>query len=109
VVFHPHTYTRTKALFSDFSNSFDLADELIILDIYGSAREKQGGVSSLELARAIKKNNKEKKIEQKILNLKEIKDVSLYLKKTTKKDDLILLMGAGDVFRVADSLLKIKK
>jgi len=109
VVFHPHTYTRTKALFSDFLNSFDLADELIILDIYGSAREKQGGVSSLKLARAISKNNKEKKIKQKVSNLKEIKDVSLYLKKTVLKDDLILLMGAGDVFRVADNLLKRKK
>ncbi len=95
VVFHPHTFTRTKAFFNDFLNSFDLADEVIFLDIYGSAREKQGGVSSADLAKNIK-------------NARHIpgqKEVLKYLQNTVKKNDLILLMGAGDVFRIGEKLI----
>lgn len=108
VVFHPHTFTRTKALFSDFSKSFDLADELIILDIYGSAREKQGGVSSRDLVKEIKKHNQKKNIKQGVINIKDISQAVSYLQKNTKKNDLILLMGAGDVFRVGEKLLNKK-
>ncbi|MHB8903851.1 MAG: UDP-N-acetylmuramate--L-alanine ligase, partial [Patescibacteria group bacterium] len=68
-VFHPHTFTRTKALFDDFVSSFANTDELFILDIYGSAREKQGGVSSRELVAAIKEFNKEEDIKQKVANI----------------------------------------
>lgn len=106
LVFHPHTFTRTKALFSDFVKSFKLADELIILDIYGSAREKQGGVSSNELKEAIAKYNQKNGIKQKLKHLKTIKSVATYLAKDLGEDDLLLLMGAGDVFRVADILLE---
>ena len=50
-VFHPHTFTRTKALLGDFGESFFDADKVIVLDIYGSAREVQGGVSSADLVK----------------------------------------------------------
>jgi UDP-N-acetylmuramate--alanine ligase len=108
-VFHPHTYTRTKALFKDFVASFCLADELVILDIYDSAREsasqRKGGVSSQELVQAIKKYNQTHKIIQLVKNIKTIPQATTYLKKRLKTDDLLLLMGAGDVFRVGQNLL----
>lgn len=111
-VFHPHTFTRTKALFKDFSESFSFSDELIVLDIYGSAREKQGGVSSLALTREIKKFNKKSSNnnlkEQLVKNIKSIPEVAKYLKKETKEGDLVVLMGAGDVFRVAEIVFKEK-
>lgn len=105
-VFHPHTFTRTKALFKDFVTSFPDTDELIILDIYGSAREKQGGVSSAQLVRAIKGYNKRSGKKQDVRNIKTLGEASLYLRKRLKSQDLLLLMGAGDVFRVGESLLK---
>ncbi|HZJ40656.1 MAG TPA: UDP-N-acetylmuramate--L-alanine ligase [Candidatus Saccharimonadales bacterium] len=105
VVFHPHTFTRTKVLFNDFVSSFKEAAELIILDIYGSAREKQGGVSSAQLVKAIKSFNKQNSITQSVSNLKNIAQVVNYLHKQVDANDLILLMGAGDVFRVAEELL----
>lgn len=108
IVFHPHTYTRTKALFKDFVKSFVGVGELIILDIYGSAREEQGGVSSVELLKEIRVYNKQKKANQKLKHVKGIDEAAKYLKQTVKKDEVILLMGAGDVFRVADILLKNK-
>ena len=112
-VFHPHTFTRTKALFNDFTNSFFASDELIILNIYGSAREKQGGVSSLSLVNAIKKANRKKSdkkvVGQVVKNIETIPEVVDYLKERAKSGDLVLLMGAGDVFRVAEIILKKKK
>lgn len=105
-VFHPHTFTRTKALFSNFSESFLNTDELIVLDIYGSAREEQGGVSSSELVKAIKSYNKEKannsKEGQVVKSIKTIAEVADYLRKNCQPSDVVVLMGAGDVFRVAD-------
>jgi UDP-N-acetylmuramate--alanine ligase len=107
-VFHPHTFTRTKALFKDFVTSFALTDELIILDIYGSAREKQGGVSSAQLAKKIKEHNQQQGIKQKVKAIATIPQVATYLKKKLNHQDVLLLMGAGDIFRVADILLKKK-
>jgi UDP-N-acetylmuramate--alanine ligase len=105
-VFHPHTFTRTKALFKDFVGSFEAADTLIILDIYGSAREKQGGVSSFELARAIKKHNQARSVSQSVKYIKTIPQAAEYLRKLLKSSDVLLLMGAGDVFRIGQYLLK---
>lgn len=102
VLFHPHTFTRTKALFDDFVTSFDLVDVLGVLPIYGSAREKQGGVSSQELIEAIKNLNNQKPISY----LKDFKSAINWLKKTLSKNDILLLVGAGDVFRVGEQLIK---
>ncbi|MDO8593175.1 MAG: UDP-N-acetylmuramate--L-alanine ligase [bacterium] len=95
--FHPHTFSRTKALFNGFVKSFGLADELIILDIYGSAREKQGGVSSRELVEAIGGQAK---------YIPTLKECEKYLRENVQRDDVIVLMGAGDIFRVGENLVK---
>lgn len=100
-VFHPHTFTRTKALFDDFAHSFNDADEVIVLDIYGSAREEQGGAHSGELVEKIIKNGHK--------NAKYIPDkdeVEKYLRQNISRGDVIILMGAGDVFRIGENLLK---
>jgi len=106
-VFHPHTYTRTLALFDDFARSFSDADELIMIDIYGSAREIQGGTSSRELIAAIKAWNKEQGRRQTVVHQKDLASVEKYLREHLKPNDLLLLMGAGDIFRVGERLLKL--
>ncbi len=107
-VFHPHTFTRTKALFKDFVTSFSQTDELLLLDIYSSAREKEGGVSSNDLSQAIRKFNQQHKIKQSVCYLASRERVLNYLRKEAHSDDIVLLMGAGDVFRIAQDLLKKK-
>lgn len=102
VVFHPHTFTRTKALLDDFAKSFNDADEVIVLDIYGSAREEQGGAHSSDLVEKIKVNSKELKVGY-IPTLKECEE---YLRKNIERDDVVILMGAGDVFRIGENLIK---
>jgi len=105
-VFHPHTFTRTKALFKDFAAAFADTDELVVLDIYGSAREKQGDVSSRELVTAIRKHNKTKRTKQPVQAIATIPQVVRYLKPKLQAQDILVLMGAGDVFRVAGQLIK---
>lgn len=100
VVFHPHTFTRTKALLKDFSESFDQADEVVLLDIYGSAREVQGGVSSQDLKNRIMDH----KPSAKVFFLPTFKEAEQYLKETAGPNQAIVLMGAGDVFRLAEQL-----
>lgn len=100
VVFHPHTFTRTKAFLKEFGESFDQADEVIVLGIYGSAREIQGGVGAEEVAAEIKQHGKRAKA------LATQSDVEAYLRETVKDDEIILLLGAGDVFRIGERLIQ---
>ena len=102
VAFHPHTFTRTKALLDEFAASFDQADEVIIIDIYGSAREEHGGVHSKDLVKKIKNNNPSQ-IVQYIPSQEELEK---YLRENTERDDVVILMGAGDIFRVGENLIK---
>lgn len=93
-VFHPHTYTRTKVLLGDFAKAFADADEVIVLDIYGSAREKHGGVSSKDLVRLASASHAN------IRSIPTIPRSALYLKKRLKKGDILLTLGAGDVWKL---------
>jgi len=105
VVFHPHTFTRTKALLNDFAQSFQNADQVIVLDIYGSAREEHGGVHSRDLVELIKKH-KNTKTQKQILYIPTLEECEDYLRKNLERDDVVILMGAGDVFRIGESLVK---
>lgn len=98
-VFHPHTFTRTKALLQEFAQSFDDADNAIVIDIYGSAREQQGGVSSEELVKLINKYNRGK-----AEYVPTVEETVEYLKEKSGKYDVLITMGAGDVWRVAQKL-----
>ena len=106
VAFHPHTFSRTRALFNDFVKSFDQVDELIILDIYGSAREKQGGAHSRDLAEKIGIRNEEAGIRQTVKYIPTLKECETYLREYVERSDLVVLMGAGDIFRVGENLVK---
>ncbi len=110
IVFHPHTFTRTKVLLNDFAKSFSQADEVIVLDIYGSAREKHGGVHSRDLVKKISKNLEvtclRRQGSKKILYIPTLDECEKYLRGNIKKGDTVILMGAGDVFRIGESLVK---
>lgn len=98
-VFHPHTFTRTKALLGDFAKSFGAVDKTIVIDIYGSARETRGGVSSRDLVELIKKEGKE------AFYIPTISEAADFLAKEIKSGDVVITMGAGDVWRVGEMLL----
>ncbi len=102
VVFHPHTFTRTKVFLNDFAGSFSKADEVIILDIYGSAREKQGGVHSRELVEKIRKTHSNTSVR----HISTLAECEKYLRGNVERGGVVLLMGAGDVFRIGENLIK---
>jgi UDP-N-acetylmuramate--alanine ligase len=105
VVFHPHTFTRTKALLNDFASSFAEADELVVLDIYGSAREEHGGVHSLDLIKIIKETNERLGRLQEVVHASDLAKAEDYLRQTAGgRNQLIVLMGAGDIFRIGENL-----
>lgn len=103
VIFHPHTFTRTKALLHEFAQSFTDADEVILLPIYGSAREEHGGVSSEDLAKLINTysgNPAKAKVEA------SYPDIEKGIEKSIGKNDVIISLGAGDVWQITHALAK---
>lgn len=108
-VFHPHTFSRTKALMDDFAKSFLLSNDLYIIEIYSSAREPQDDkISSLDLIKKIQQYNQEQNIKQKVKYLKNLAEAQKYLPSKLKEGDVLVLLGAGDIFRIAYKWLNIK-
>ena len=101
IIFQPHTYSRTKALLTDFAKSFSDADLVIITDIYASAREKYDpSISGKTLTKKISdahSNASYKKGE---------KEVVEFLSQIAKPGDIIFTLGAGDVFLWHDKIIK---
>src|SRR3989344_6411811 len=97
-VFHPHTFSRTQALFREFGKCFKNSDLTIVLDIYASARENVGKIHSKDLVKEIKNNG------QKAIYHPNIAEATKYVKNKIKKGSLILTIGAGDVWKMKDLL-----
>jgi len=99
-VFQPHTYSRTKALFGQFAESFKGANVSAFMDIYSSAREKKDpNVSSERLAQETKKYVKNS------YYIGSHKEATYWLKKNLRSGDLLLTLGAGDIFYLHEDLL----
>jgi len=99
-VFQPHTFTRTKKLLDEFSRSFSQADEVIIANIFASAREKEGvGISSETLAERIRANGVNASF------LGDFQQIKNYLSGKLDENALVLTMGAGDIYKVGLALL----
>jgi UDP-N-acetylmuramate--alanine ligase len=109
-VFQPHQVKRLEALFKEFSKAFNGADHLILLDIYQVAgrEEVSQNIDSEDLAAAVANQNKVKDVSY----LPDGPDVAAILKvtleelKEAKKDNVVVMMGAGDIFNLTDKLLK---
>jgi UDP-N-acetylmuramate--alanine ligase len=102
LVFQPHTYTRTKALFNEFVDAFDDTDVLILTDIYAAREQDIYNISSYKLMCAMK----EKYPDKPIYYVKDFEDIVKYIDKFAGQDDIVMTMGAGDVYKVGDMLLK---
>jgi UDP-N-acetylmuramate--alanine ligase len=99
VLFQPHTYSRTKALLSDFSKAFSDADRVFIMDIFASAREKGGDVTSADLVAETKKHHKA------VSRCSgDLKTVAEAVRKELKPGDIFVTMGATKVYEVHDIL-----
>jgi UDP-N-acetylmuramate--alanine ligase len=99
-LFQPHTYSRTKRLFDDFANAFTDSDQVVLTDIFASAREEQDPtVSSNVLAQRLAASVKQ------VSYLPTLSDVEDFVKKNRFRANTVLVfMGAGDIYTVIDTL-----
>jgi UDP-N-acetylmuramate--alanine ligase len=99
-VFQPHTYTRTRDLYKEFGQSFDNADVLIITDVYPAREEPIEGVDGELIANAAKKFG-----HKNVLYVKEFSDLTAKVKEIATSEDIILTVGAGPIWKVAQDLI----
>jgi UDP-N-acetylmuramate--alanine ligase len=102
VVFQPHLYSRTKALFDDFTKAFHDADQVVLLPIYYAREDKDESISSGKLAEAICKNG------DKAIAFTDFELAEEYLKGGTfGENDVFVTMGAGEAYKVADKVFNL--
>lgn len=100
-VFQPQRYSRTYFLFDQFSRAFSDADELIVMDIYSPVGEEAiEGIHSSKLVERIRENSN-----RNALYIAEKNDVLEHLKSRVRPGDLVLTMGAGDIWKTARDLI----
>lgn len=97
-VFQPHTYTRTRLLLDEFSNSFNDADSIIVADIYAAREPDTGIIHSRDLASKLQ----EKGVDA--IYIEGFEPIAEHLKKNIAPGDIVLTMGAGDIYKVGDIL-----
>ena len=99
-VFQPHLYSRTKNLYKDFATSLLDSDKIILLDIYGAREDKIEGVSSSLIQDELINNGHKNCIIVKSENLIE------QLKRIYQENQIIITMGAGDLWKKGEDIIK---
>lgn len=100
VIFEAHTYSRAYKHKEDFAKALKDFDHIIITDIYAAREKNIYGITEEDIVREIKKYGKE------AFHISDYNDIKLYLSQYVKKGDLILTLGAGNVTKIADLLVK---
>ena len=95
VIFQPHTYSRTKALFDDFVEQLRRPDMTIMAEIYAAREQNTIGISSKDIADQIPNS----------LYFASFDEIIKTLRWTAAPGDLILTVGAGDIYKVGEKLL----
>ena len=103
VLFQPHRYTRTRDLLGEFIDSFTDADKVVLMDIYPAGEKPLPGVDSELLYRGIRDTGKD------IEYIKERDYIMGYLDTELQANDILLTLGAGDVWRLGEEFLKYKE
>ena len=93
--YQPHTYSRTATLFDDFVRAFDCADRVYFADIYAAREQNTFGISSENLAESIGKTAE---------YCGSFENVAKALTRDAKEGDLVIVMGAGDIYKIYDLL-----
>ena len=103
VVFQPHLFSRTKLLLNDFATAFGDANEVILTPIFPAREVFDPTISSEILAEEIKKA--QKSLDAPVLSFPDFTSISSHLQSTLGPDDVLITMGAGEQYKIGDSLL----
>ena len=100
-VFQPHRYTRTKLLRKEFGQAFRQADLLVLTDIYGAGEAPIEGISGETVLAEVTEQTG-----QEVVYIKDRENVAGYLASVVKDGDLVMTMGAGDIYRTGEELVE---
>ena len=100
-VFQPHRYTRTQALFQDFMTAFNDANVLILTDIYPAGEDRIEGVEAKALYEGIRDYG-----HKDVTYIADKKEIVNHLLRIITPGDLVITMGAGDIWQVSEELVK---
>ncbi len=99
-VFQPHTYSRTKAFFKDFARVLSTADLIVLADIYAAREKNTYGITSAAILDELKKLGCE------AYYFSSFEEIENFLSANCMNNDLLITMGAGDIYQVGEHLLK---
>jgi UDP-N-acetylmuramate--alanine ligase len=100
-VFQPHRYTRLSHLMNEFATSFNQADVLLITEIYPAGEEPIPQVTGQALYESIKQfGHKDAHFEP------DMKDLPARIRKLAKPGDIIIVLGAGNIYKIIPDLIK---
>ena len=102
VVFQPHRFTRTRDLFDEFTRAFYQSDLLLVMPIYSAGEKKIDGVDGHDLCEGIMAHG-----HKQVICVKDMSDAVACLKDRMAQGDIVLTLGAGDVWKVGDALLEM--
>ena len=94
--FQPHTYTRTRALFDDFVTQLQKPDVVVLAEIYAARERNTVGISSKDLMAHIPGS----------VYCETLPEVTAYLKQIAQPGDVILTVGAGDIYHAGEAIFK---
>jgi len=101
-IFQPHQYQRTYYFFNEFVKAFDLADEIILTNIYDVAGRETKKISKKVSAKKLAERIKKRGLSCHFIG--NFKKIPQFLKKRVKSGDILLIMGAGNIYKLADFL-----
>ena len=95
LAFQPHTYSRTNALFHEFVEQLKKPDVVVLAEIYAARERNTIGISSAHLVEEIPGAT----------YCETLPEVTAYLRENIREGDVVITMGAGDIFRAGEALL----
>ena len=102
VMFQPHRYTRTAGLFKEFSTAFHEANVLLLTEIYAAGEQPIEGVSGVSLLEEIRRHG-----QRDAHFVAEVASLAVTVRTMLQPGDIVLTLGAGDILRAGEELLKI--
>ena len=104
-LFQPHTYTRTMALLDDFATAFDEADKVVLAEIYAAREKNIHKISSKTLMNKIKEHD----VNKDVYFFEDFEEIASFVYNNAQEDDLVITMGAGDIYKVGEMILEKDK
>lgn len=103
-IFQPHRYSRTQLLLKEFGSAFKEADMLILTDVYSAGEEKISGISGESILQEVLGETN-----QAVSYIPRREDIAAFVKDRLSPGDLVITMGAGDIYKTGEELLAVLK